>query len=227
MADQRALYRLMTWLTPSFPVGAFSYSHGLEWVIEQRVVRDATSLHDWIADLLSFGSGRNDAILCAEAWRRTDAADWPGLAELAELALALAPSAERHLETRMQGKAFAGAIAASWSCATIARLLDDAAGEVAYPVAVGTAAAGHGVALPETVGAYVHAFISTLISVGVRLIPLGQTDGQRLLAALEAQAAETAARAIAATIDDLGAATYLADIASMNHETQYTRLFRS
>ena len=109
MSDERALYRLMTWLTPSFPVGAFSYSHGLEWVIEQGTVRDAESLRSWIADLLSLGSGRNDAILCAEAWRRADAADWQGLAELAELGLALAPSAERHLETRLQGRAFAGA----------------------------------------------------------------------------------------------------------------------
>lgn len=227
MADERALYRLMTWLTPSFPVGAFSYSQGLEWVIEQGTVRDVASLHDWIADLLRFGSGRNDAIICAEAWRRADKADWQGLTELAELGLALAPSAERHLETRMQGKAFAGAIAASWPCAVMSRLIDATGNEIVYPVAVGAAAAGHGIALPETVGAYQHAFVSTLISVGVRLIPLGQTDGQRLLAALEARVTETAAGATEGTIDDLGAATYLADIASMNHETQYTRLFRS
>ena len=227
MSDERALYRLMTWLTPTFPVGAFSYSHGLEWVIEQGTVRDAASLRDWITDLLEVGSGRNDALLCAEAWRRANSEDWPGLAELAELGLALAPSAERHLETRMQGRAFAGTIASSWSCAAMTRLLEASGGEVGYPVAVGTAAAGHGLALPETVGAYLHAFVSTLISVGMRLIPLGQTDGQRLLAMLETPVAKTAAHAISGSIEDLGAATLLADIASMNHETQYTRLFRS
>jgi urease accessory protein len=217
----------MTWLTPSFPVGAFSYSHGLEWVIEQGIIRDAESLRDWIADLLSIGSGRNDAILCAAAWRRVHEEDWQGLAKLAELSLALAPSAERHLETRMQGRAFAGTIAGSWPCTAMTRLLEISGGEIGYPVAVGTAAAGHGLALPETVGAYLHAFVSTLISVGVRLIPLGQTDGQRLLAVLELPVSETAAAAIAGSIEDLGAATFLADIASMNHETQYTRLFRS
>jgi urease accessory protein len=227
VTDERALYRLMTWLTPTFPVGAFSYSHGLEWVIEQGVVRDAASLRDWIADLLRFGSGRNDAILCGEAWRSARAEDWQGLAGLAELSLTLAPSAERHLETRMQGRAFAATIAASWPCAAITRLQESSGGEIGYPVAVGAAAAGHGLALPETIGAYLHAFVSTLISVGVRLIPLGQTDGQRLLAALESQVAETAVAAVAGSIEDLGAATYLADIASMNHETQYTRLFRS
>lgn len=227
MTDERALYRLMTWLTPSFPIGAFSYSHGLEWVIEQGVIRDADTLQDWIADLLAVGSGRNDAILCAEAWRRAKSEDWQGLAELAELGLALAPSAERHLETRMQGRAFAGTIAASWPCAAVTRLLEVTDGEVGYPVAVGTAAAGHSLGLPETIGAYLHAFVSTLISVGIRLIPLGQTDGQRLLSALEPHVADMSARAVAGSIEDLGAATFLADIASMNHETQYTRLFRS
>jgi urease accessory protein len=227
VSDERALYRLMTWLTPSFPIGAFSYSHGLEWVIEQGTIRDAATLRGWIADLLSLGSGRNDAILCAEAWRRAKFEDWPGLAELAELSLALAPSAERHLETRLQGRAFAGTIAASWPCAAMTQLLDVAEGEIGYPVAVGTAAAGHGLALPETIGAYLHAFVSTLISVGMRLIPLGQTDGQQLLAALEPRVAESTARALAGGIEDLGGATYLADMASMNHETQYTRLFRS
>jgi len=227
VSDERALYRLMTWLTPSYPVGAFSYSHGLEWVIEQGIVRDAANLRDWIADLLILGSGRNDALLCAEAWRRARAEDWRGLAELAELGLALAPSVERHLETRMQGRAFAGTIASSWSCMAMTRLLEASGGEVGYPVAVGTAAAGHCLALPETVGAYLHAFVSTLISVGMRLIPLGQTDGQRLLATLEASVAAAASHAVSGSIEDLGAATFLADIASMNHETQYTRLFRS
>ena len=178
-------------------------------------------------DLLALGSGRNDAILCVEAWRRTTAADWPGLGELAELGLALAPSAERHLETRQQGRAFAGAIAASWPCAAMARLLEATDSETPYPVAVGVAAAGHGLGAAETVGAYLHGFVSTLVSVGIRLIPLGQTDGQRLLAALEPAVAALTAQAIASSIEELGAATYLADIASMNHETQYTRLFRS
>lgn len=227
MSGEAALYRLMTWLTPSFPIGAFSYSHGLEWAIDRGTIRDATQLKGWIETLLRCGSGRNDAILCAAAWRAVAAEDWPALRDLAELALALAPSAERHLETRLQGRAFASAIEASWHCAAIGRLSDISGGEIAYPIAVGTAAAGHGLNLPETFGAFLHAFVANLVSVGMRLIPLGQTDGQRLLAALESAVAATAGQASRSDIEDLGAATVLADIASMNHETQYSRLFRS
>lgn len=227
MNGEAALYRLMTWLTPSFPVGAFSYSHGLEWAIDQGGIRTPTQLGDWIGTLLRHGSGRNDAILCAAAWRAASAADWPTLRDLAELALALAPSAERLLETRHQGRAFAATIAAGWPCAAMTRLIALTEEEIAYPVAVGTAAAGHGLALPETLGGYLHAFTATLISVGLRLIPLGQTDGQRLMAMLEPAVAATAAAAAQSDIEDLGGAAILADIASMNHETQYSRLFRS
>lgn len=227
MTGEASLYRLMTWLTPSFPIGAFSYSHGLEWAIDQGTIRDAAQLRGWIETLLAFGSGRNDAILCAAAWREARAEDWPALRDLAELALALAPSAERHLETRLQGRAFAAAIVASWPCLAMTRLGEIAADEIAYPVAVGVAAAGHGLDLPETLGAYLHAYVANLVSVGLRLIPLGQTDGQRLLAALEPSVAATAAEAALSDLDDLGGATMLADIGSMNHETQYSRLFRS
>ncbi len=227
MSGEAALYRLMTWLTPCFPVGAFSYSHGLEWAIDRGTIRTTAQLGDWIGTLLRHGSGRNDAILCAAAWRAVSAADWPALRDLAELALALAPTAERHLETRQQGRAFASAIAAGWPCAAMTRLIALTEEEIAYPIAVGTAAAGHGLALPETLGGYLHAFASTLVSVGLRLIPLGQTDGQRLLAALEPAVATTAAEAAQCDVEDLGSAALLADIASMNHETQYSRLFRS
>ena len=75
--------------------------------------------------------------------------------------------------------------------------------------------------------AYLHAVTANLISAGVRLIPLGQTEGQRVLAALEPVAAATAQRALATSLDDVGGAAFRADIASMQHETQYTRLFRT
>lgn len=226
-AGGAGLYRLMTWLTASFPVGAFSYSHGLEWSIDQGRIRDAAALRIWIEALLTCGSGRNDAILCAEAWRAASERDWAALGALADLALALAPSAERHLETRQQGRAFAATIAASWPCAAMTELIGVTGNEIAYPIAVGAAAAGHGIDLDQTLEAYLHAFASNLVSVGLRLIPLGQTDGQRVIAALEPAVAAAARAAALSTQDDLGAAVHLADIASMNHETQYSRLFRS
>jgi urease accessory protein len=149
------------------------------------------------------------------------------LRETAELAAALSPSKERHLETTSQGRAFIEAARAAWPCAALDRLASVWDGAVAYPVAVGVTAAGHGIALDAALGAYLHAVTANLISAGVRLIPLGQTDGQRLLAALEPVVAATTARSLTTLLDQVGGAAFRADLASMHHETQYTRLFRS
>jgi urease accessory protein len=149
------------------------------------------------------------------------------LHDIAELAAAFAPSKERHLETTAQGRAFVEATRAAWPCGALDRLADAWDGAVAYPIAVGVTAAGHGVAVEAALSAYLHAVAANLISAGVRLVPLGQTDGQRLLAAFEPIVASTAARALATPLDQVGGAAFRADIASMMHETQYTRLFRS
>ena len=143
------------------------------------------------------------------------------------MAAAFAPSKERHLETTAQGRAFIEATRAAWPCDAIERLAKAWDGPVAYPVAVAVACAGHGIALDQALSAYLHAIAANQISAGVRLIPLGQTDGLRVLAALEPTIAATAERALATPLDDIGSATLRADIASMKHETQYTRLFRS
>lgn len=222
---EAGLYRLMTWLSPGYPVGAFSYSHGLEYAVEAGTVSDAATLQAWLADLLRFGSGRNDAILFHYA--HVTAERPPALAEIAALAAAFAASSERHLETTAQGRAFAEATANAWPCAALDRLFKAWGGPLAYPVVVAVAAAGHGLALDLSLHAYLHGFASNLISAGVRLIPLGQSDGQRVVAALEAPIAETAGLALAAPLEDLGGAAVLADLAAMKHETQYTRLFRS
>ena len=222
-----ALYRLMTWLSPSFPVGAFSYSSGIEWAVEAGDITDAQTLQAWLAVMLSDGAGFCDAVLLAHAWRAGTAEDDAALAEVAELAAAFTPSRERHLETTAQGRAFADIVRAAWNCTTLERLTAVWSGPVAYPIAVGTVAAGHGVPLDATLHAFLHAQTANWISAGVRLIPLGQTDSQRVLAALEPIVATVTARALDATLDELGSATFRADLASMHHETQYTRLFRS
>jgi urease accessory protein len=215
----------MAWLSPSYPIGAFSYSSGIEWAVEAGDIRDAATLQDWIATMLEAGSGFSDAVLFAEAHRLTAARDAAALAAVAELAGALASSNERHLETTAQGRAFLDTTRAAWPCGAVEHLAP--LPDVALPVAVGVACAGHAIPLEPALAAYLHAQAATLISAGVRLIPLGQTDGQRVLAALEPVVAATAARAIGTPIGELGGAAFRADIASMRHETQYTRLFRS
>jgi urease accessory protein len=225
--DAAALYRLMAWLSPAYPVGAFSYSSGIEWAVESGDIKDAETLRAWLAVMIGEGSGFCDAALFVHAHRAIAANDTAGLRAVAELAAALVPSKERLLETTTQGRAFLEATRAAWPCQALARL--DAAwdGAVALPVAVGIACAGHGIACEPALHAFLHALTANWISAGVRLIPLGQSDGQRVLAALEATVATTATRALKTPLDDVGSSALRADLASMRHETQYTRLFRS
>jgi urease accessory protein len=226
-AAASALYRLMAWLSPAYPVGAFSYSSGIEWAVEAGDIADGESLRRWLAVVIGEGGVFCDAVFLVHAHRAAAAGDGTALRAVAELAAAFAPSKERHLETTAQGRAFIEATRASWPCAALDRLAETWDGAIAYPVAVGVAAAGHGIALEATLHAYLHAVTANLISAGVRLIPLGQTEGQRLLAALENVASGCATRALETKLDDVGGAALRADIASMKHETQYTRLFRS
>jgi urease accessory protein len=222
-----ALYRLMTWLSPAFPVGAFSYSSGIEWAVEADDIVDLATLTDWLASMLADGPGFCDGIFLAQAHRAAAACNDAGLREVAELAAAFAPSRERHLETTAQGRAFIEIARAAWNCDGLDRLVAACDGAIVYPVAVGIVSSAHAIPLAPTMHAFLHALTSNWISAGARLVPLGQTDSQRALAALEPAVVAVGQRAIAAKLDDLGSATFRADLASMRHETQYTRLFRS
>ncbi len=215
-----ALLRLLAWMSPAFPVGAFSYSGGLETAVNDRRLATAHDLRDWIGLLLHRGTLWNDAVLLAHAWRCHD--DAHELAELAALAQALAGSAERYRETVLLGDAFMDA-ATAWPHDVFDRLKKG----TPYPISVGAISAAHGVAIEDTLAAYLHSGVSQFISAGIRLGVAGQKDGVAILAHLETDIASVADRAAASTLDDLGSATILADTASMRHEIQQTRLFRS
>lgn len=226
-AAAAALYRLLAWMSPAYPVGAFSYSHGIEWAVETGDIASLATLVDWLDVVLRDGSGLADATFCTHAHRALLARDGAALAEVAELALAFQPSKERRLETTAQGNAFMMATEAAWPAEGLALLRASWAGAVAYPVAVGAATAAHGIDEATAVHAFLHAVAANLISGAVRLVPLGQTDGQRALAALEPVVAATAATARLTALDAIGGHALRSDLASMRHETQYTRLFRS
>ena len=217
MTDPAGLMRLLTWLSPAFPTGAFAYSHGLEWAIETNDISDGDSLREWLAVVIARGSGRNDSILLRHAHRA--ARDPAALRALAALALATAASRERRDEALAQGKAFLRA-AAGWG---VPELPED----TPYAVAVGAMAGAHGIGEDAAAGAALQTFAGNLISAAVRLVPLGQTTGLRVLAALEPVILATVAAARDATLDDLGGCAFRSDLAAMRHETQYTRLFRS
>jgi urease accessory protein len=222
-----ALYRLTTWLSPAYPVGGFAYSSGIEWAVEAGDITDRQSLLDWLAALLTDGAGFNDAVLMAAAHRAAGSGNDVALTGIAELAAALVPTRERYLETTTLGRAFVEVTSAAWPCDTLARLKVVWSGPIAYPVAVGAACGGHAIPAAAATHAFLTALTANWISAAVRLVPLGHTDSQLALSAIEPIVADTARRAIAATLDDLGSATFRADLASARHETQYTRLFRS
>lgn len=218
---------LLLWLSPAFPVGAFAYSHGLEWAVEAGDIADADSLKSWLVDLLDLGAPRADCVLFACAYRAARAGDRAGLNAINALAVALAGSAERRLETGAQGSAFMAAMRAAWDCAALGDL--PAAGDepVAYPVAVAAAAAGHGLDLAISLQAFAISLFANFVSAAVRLGAIGQTDGQRTLAAILPDIRRLALDAAGADLDALGGCAFRSDIAALRHETQYSRLFRS
>jgi urease accessory protein len=224
---EAALYRLMSWLSPAYPLGAFSYSHGLEFAVEDGRVRNAAQLGDWIAAAVEYGAGRIDAALLAAAWRAMSDQDTQRMTELVELGAAWRGTGETALESAAQGAAFIAITRAAWPHAQLEMLAETVGNQMALPLAVGAAAAIHAMPLPVVLAAYLQAFAANLVSAGVRLVPLGQTDGQRATAALEPVVARAAAAAMTADLDDLGTGAPLLDWCSMKHETQYTRLFRS
>ena len=216
--DTAGVLRLLAWLSPAFPTGGFAYSHGLEWAVEAGDVRDEATLLGWLLDVLAHGSGYTDAILLRHA-RRAGVADLPALAAFGA---AVAGSRERRLETLGQGEAFARA-ALVWGSPRLAAL----PGPLPYPVAVGALAADQGIREETVVAAYLQAVVTNLISAGVRLVPLGQSAGLRVLATLETTILAVTEATQGATLDDVGNVCFRSEIAAMRHETQHTRLFRS
>jgi urease accessory protein len=225
--SQDALYRLLTWFSPAYPVGAFSYSSGIEWAVEAGDITSAEALRAWLESMLNCGAGINDGIFFSQIHHAVGGDDAASMVEIAELAAAFAPTRERYLETTTLGRAFMEVTQAAWPCTALTKLIALWRGPIAYPVAAGAACAGHRIPLAPALYAFLTALCANWVSAGVRLVPLGHTDGQCLLSALEPAVAAITNSALAAGLDDLASATIRADISSARHETQYTRLFRS
>lgn len=227
---ESALYRLMTWLSPAFPVGAFTYSHGIEYAVEAGLVSDRDSLARWVTDILLHGSGSVDATFVGAAWKAVTTSDDGELARISDYAEAYRGTAEMALESRAQGRAFLEAVRRAWPHPRFDTWMQDLAAaerSPAYPVTVGVAAAIAGIPRDLSVTAYLHAFAANLVSAGVRLVPLGQSDGLAAMATLEAPVQAAANDAMSRDLEDIGTAVLMVDWTSMQHETQYTRLYRS
>ncbi|PLW78215.1 urease accessory protein UreF [Cohaesibacter celericrescens] len=220
-----ALVRLLTWMSPAFPVGAFSYSHGLETAIDAGTLHDRVSTRNWLIALVKRGGGWSDSVMLALSWKAVQLQS-TALLDLNDHALAMAPSAERYMETTQQGAAFLQA-SRTWPCPVHDMLDQTGTKVIALPVILGAVAQNQNIALETILPAAIHAFAANLISVAMRLVPLGQSDGLLLQAALEPIVLETAQRATTATLEDIGSCCLHSDIAAMQHEHLTTRIFRS
>ena len=218
-----SLQRLLTWLSPAFPTGGFAYSHGLEWAVEAGDITDRAQLADWLSDVIAHGSLWADSVLMRHACRTTDA---DALHRLAAFACACAASRERQQETLAQGAAFRRAVAV-WHRTPEPEIRADGEACWPMPVALGAACRAEGLDEDAACIAALHAAVSSLVSAAVRLVPLGQTDGLRVIASLETLVLHTARRSRDATLDEVGGMCLRSDVAAMRHETQQTRLFRT
>ncbi|WP_341992747.1 urease accessory UreF family protein [Azorhizobium sp. AG788] len=224
---EEGLLALFAWLSPGFPVGGYAYSHALEWASDAGDLADEAALQGWLADLLQHGFCRADGIVFRHAHAAGAHGDLAALLEINALAMALAPSAELRLESGQQGRSFIDAVRMAWPNPLLEAAAAALPADVAYAVAVGFAAAVHGLPQRAAVEAFLFAVMQTLVSAALRLAPIGQTAGTRVVAGLMPQVRTLAADIQDLTLDDLGTATFRADLGSMRHETQYTRLFRS
>jgi urease accessory protein len=225
-----AVLRLQSWFSPSFPTGAYSYSHGLEWAVEAGDVHDRATLIDWLEADLCYGSGRNEAIFFSEAWRCTANDDRAKLCTIAELAAAFRGTAEFALESSQQASACLATLRRVWPdeiLEWLAQVLRERDVRPAMAVVLGVRSARERVPASVALPAFLQSYSANLVNAGVRLIPLGQTDGQLAIAGLEAAVLFASTEGLESTVDQLGSAAFMVDLASMAHETQYTRLFRS
>ena len=206
------LITVMQWLSPAFPIGGFAYSHGLEWAINKGYVSNREELQKWVSDLLEYGSLKNDAILIKLVLKGSDPK------EINEIAIALCPANERLSETQLQGGAFCKIMREVWSLE-----IDD----LTLPIALALAAKNESIDQNLVVPAYLHSFCSNLISVAIRLIPIGQTDGQKTLRELSPLISDSVRAVAKSDKDDLGSACFLSDVSAMQHEYLQPRVFKT
>ena len=201
---------LLSWFSPNFPIGSYNFSHGLEAAIEMNYINDIVSLENWINYLINFGSAKTDTILLSNSYQGKN---------MNELAFALCPSKERWIETKQLGNAFCKNINENWSF--------NIGNNLAYPVALGKAGAFFKIPLEQLLITFMQSFVSNLINVGIKHIPLGQSDGQKILVKLLPNIRELALKYKECEIDDLGTSAFISDLTSMYHETLNNRIYQT
>ena len=207
---KEALQILQTWFSPSFPVGSFSYSHGLEAMINDNLVKSKEDILDYLKCILKHGTGKNDIILMKYTYQGE---------ELNELALSLCPSKERKIESIEIGNAFRKVLADSWDF----KIQEN----TAYPIAVAKAAKHFNIPLNLTLVSYLQSFASNLINVCIKHIPIGQKIGQDCIIQTYDLIRELEKESENLNLEDLGGICFNSDIYSIKHENLKTRIYKT
>ena len=207
---KESLQILQTWFSPSFPVGSFSYSHGLEAMINDNLIKSKEDILEYLKCILKYGSGKNDIILIKYAYQGE---------EINDLALSLCPTKERKIESIEMGNAFRKVLEDSWNY----KIQEN----TAYPVSVGKAAKYFKIPLNLTIISYLQSFASNLINVCIKHIPIGQKVGQDCIIQMYDLIREIENESKNLELEDLGGVCFNSDIYSIKHENLKTRIYKT
>jgi urease accessory protein len=216
---------LLQLASPALPVGAYSYSEGLETLVENNIINNQECLLHWLQAELRYGAIRLEAAVMLRAYNCVKMGDLEALSRWNMWLSAVRETEELRNSSLQMGRSL---IQLFGKLQPEIKPLADAVGNSCnYAIAFGIAAAYWDINIQAAVLGYLHSWVNNLITAGVKLIPLGQTAGQQLLLNLQPLISDATASILSLEDDNLSCCSWGLSLASMAHETQYTRLFRS
>ena len=215
-----SILKLLTWNNQSYPIGSYSFSSGLEYAVEMDVIKSSKDLERWLKDHLEFGSLKSDAILLTETWKLKKNNKDSDIIELNNFAISLNQSREKFIENYEQGKAFIKISKDTWKH----KFVND---QLMFPLAYASSAVQENISLENTLLSFLHTSLGILLGAGIKLIPLGQTEGQKIQVTLNYHVEKEYKKILKQDLNNIGNCGWFSDIISMRHENQFTRIFRT
>ena len=220
MKNFNSILKLLTWNNQAYPIGSYSFSSGLEYAIEINLISTAKELQDWLKNLLKFGNLQSDAILLKEAWKIKTCKKDKDITDLNRFAISLNQSKEKYIESYEQGKSFIKISKESWSHKFPRETL-------MFPIAYACSAVQENISLEDTLLSFLHSNLCNLLGAGIKLLPLGQTEGQKIQLQINKYIEKEYKSILKKNLNYIGSCGWVNDIVSMKHEHQFTRLFRT
>jgi urease accessory protein len=227
-----SLLSLLQLVSPALPVGAYSYSEGLETFVQTEQIQDSVTLEQWLTQELCYGVIRVEAAVLVRAYRAAIDSDLAQLQAWNQWLSAFRETEEIREQSWQMGRSLVRLLKAlppeqALHHTLLTELTNSADASLNFAIGFAIAAASWQIELPETVLGYLQSWAANLVNAGVRLVPLGQTQGQQILFNLQAQINQTGSEVLQLNDHQLECCSWGSSMASMQHETLYSRLFRS